>query len=410
MNTHNKKIGLVSLLTLLCSGTVSADNNVWTQDKLTGDWGGARAELKENGIHIDGEYTTTYQGLVKGTPEKSSDFSHRVDLFLGVDSDALGLWAGGRLNAQIIYQYADTNDFGLNSISAPNSAFYSDSDSAYISAFYYSHRFENNSAFLIGKIDAFEMVRSAPFYGGAGRHGFMNLALAAPPSGVTPPAFIGAVAMLSSEYINWTVMVYDPRDRRSDKLNFEEAFSDGVNIALTATHNTRIADRRSSISVSGTYSTEEGIDYSSIEDDFSYSLTQGKYNVRFQLSHNLVESEHDAQAAWGLYLRAALADGNPNVMRGTFSAGLGGKALFESRPKDSWGLGYFSYNFSNELQDKIDGVLPGLAMHNEKGTELFYNYQATPWLGITADIQYLKSLDSRQDNALLMGLRGNIVF
>jgi len=296
-------------------------------------------------------------------------------------------------------------------LNAPNSSQFGDDDALFFSSLYYSHQFAAGSNLLVGKIDAFELLRHAPFYGGATRHGFLNLAFSAPPSGVTPPSFVGAIANHTINNTRFTAMVYDPRDRYTDSLSMNGLFDDGVNLSLSATYNTQLFERSSAITAAYTYSTEEGIDYRTLDPEHGFiDNAKYKYNARLQLSHNLVENAQDASQAWGVYLRGSIADGNPNILNATFAGGLGGQALFFNRPMDSWGLGYYHYNYSNELQDTIANLPLGTELNNEQGAEVYYAYQATTWLTLTADLQYVEPAVSTQNSAWIVGIRTNIRF
>ena len=49
----------------------------------------------------------------------------------------------------------------------------------------------------------------------------------------------------------------------------------------------------------------------------------------------------------GLFGRLGVADGNPNFMKFFGSFGVGGKGVFDSRPRDQFGLGYYFINIDN---------------------------------------------------------------
>ncbi|MGL6313311.1 carbohydrate porin [Vibrio sp. WXL103] len=388
------------LIIMSASGIASTDFN----HKLSGDWGGVRSNLDSKGLNFDIEYTNTLQSAVAGSEQKDLNNSHRFDMITNLDLEKMGLWEGGKLTSQLVARSGTANDFGYTALSFPNAGQYGQDDDVFISSLFYTHQFSSSTNMLIGKIDAFELLRHAPFYGGATRHGFLNIAFAAPPSGVTPPSFVGAIANHTIDNLRFTGMIYDPRDRYLDSLDMSGLFDDGVNVALSATYSTKWLDRSSSISTSFTYSTEEGVDLSDIE---STATAQYKYNARVQLSHNLVENDGNS---WGLYLRAALADGNPNLIDGTFAGGLGGSALFFDRPMDTWGLGYYYYDLSNDLQDSIDDIAGAQIAQNESGFEAFYAYQALPWLTLTGDIQYVVPALNTDSAAWIAGLRTNIRF
>ncbi|MGF1770259.1 carbohydrate porin [Enterovibrio makurazakiensis] len=404
---------IISIAVMLAAPAALAATNVLTQESLTGDWAGARSTIQEFGLTFQGEYTNTYQSARSGVDGNPSNTSHRFDLLIGADTEKLGLWHGGSFHSQLIYRDGQANDLGINSLSLPNTGFYGyeDGESAYISSLYYVHRFTPSTNAVVGQVDAFELLRHAPFYGGATRHGFMNVAFAAPPSGVTPPAFLGAMVNHAEGPWRFTGMIYDPKDRYTEKVRLDDAFDDGVNIALSATYMTQWAGRMTTLGGAYTYSTEEGMDW-----DVPPETAKYKYNARLQFTHNVAENEGNPQEAWGIYLRGSLADGNPNILDATFAGGFGGQALFFDRPQDNWGIGYYHLTLSNDLKNTVNSILDiadlpiDARMRNEQGVEAYYAYQATPWLTFTADLQYVESMVSTEDKALLFGLRTNIRF
>ena len=67
------------------------------------------------------------------------------------------------------------------------------------------------------------------------------------------------------------------------------------------------------------------------------------------------------------------------------SFGVGGKGMFESRPNDKFGLGYYFINTHNPT---IQGPFQTRKLLRDKdGFEGFYNFAVTPWLLLTPDLQ-----------------------
>ncbi|WP_210464063.1 carbohydrate porin [Vibrio crassostreae] len=402
---------VLALTTTVSVYSAEATTNSTFENTLTQDWSGARTHLTESGVTVNAEYTNVYQAPLNTTPNDRSNTSHRFDLFTQLDFAALGLWQGGKLNTQVIASTGKANDFGLIQLSSPNSTLFAHDDSVMVTSFNYNHELSPATLLMIGKFDAIEMMRPASFYGGGTRHGFMNLAFTAPPSGVVPPSFFGVIANHKVGNTLWSAMVFDPRDRYTENLNSSGLFDDGVSASLGFAHFTQLFDRQTLLSLNYAYSTEKGADFSSLTPDLNFDATaQYKYNARFQLSHNLVERAGNPTESWGLHLRGSLADGNPNVFNATFAGGLGGKALFFDRPTDTWGLGYYYYDLSDDLQDSINALPTPYELRNEQGFEAYYAYEPLPWLTITTDIQYVTSALNTQDKAWLAGIRTNIRF
>ena len=94
-------------------------------------------------------------------------------------------------------------------------------------------------------------------------------------------------------------------------------------------------------------------------------------------------------------------------MQSSIIGGIGGKGLFPSRRDDTFGIGYFFYNFSDDLQDAVS---PLIAFNDEQGLEVFYNFAVTPWFRIGADLQVIDPARGDRDTAVVAGLRANLQF
>ena len=385
-------------------------DDLMSRSTLTGDWGGVRTTLAKHGVDMDLRHTSTFQGLLEGEGDKNFEYGGKLDAFINLDSAKLGLWEGGGFRSHIEYRHGDAPSGLGGAIFAVNAMLYWPGDEAYkwaATSLYVTQKLGDSGNIAFGKFNPVDLLAADPFYGGWGIDRFMNLILAAPPSGLIPVVFMGAVGSMKTEAVNWTLMVFDPEDRTFDYLP-RDLFRSGVNISLSGAHNTTLAGRRTVYAVTAIYSTAEGTDYSGLQPGIgSTSTKKGSYNVSFEFKHNLQESTNQPNASWGFYLKAAIADGNPNYVQSSLIAGIGGRPLFFGRPEDSFGIGAFRYNVSNELQSAVN---PYITFHDEAALEAYYSYAVTPWLSLTADIQYIKPATSGDQNALVTALRTSIRF
>jgi porin len=407
------QLATLALATLWASSaypeSMPATDSIWTQSHLTGDWWGARSRLAGNGVTFDLEYTSTYQELVSGTRDKDSGYGGKFDAFINLDSGKLGLWEGGGLRTHIEYRHGDAQSNVGNTLFATNTAQLWPVDSPeelVATSMYCTQQLGERASILAGKFNPVDLLAADPFFGGWGIHRFMNLIFAAPPSGLVPPVFMGAIANVQTEPINWTFMVFDPNDRTNDYFP-GDLFSDGVNVSITATRAAVLAERKTAYSVTANYSTADSVDYSTIPPGLETTNTSGAWNVAFQFTHNLQESAEQADANWGFYFKAAVADGNPNYVKASVIAGIGGRALFFGRPQDSFGLGAFYYDLSDELQNSLD---PLADFGDEAAIETFYSWSVTPWLHVGGDVQYVDPARRGEDASLIVAVRANIRF
>ena len=400
--------GVNVLLTLIFAVLLSAlaTNSAFGQfSALTGDWGGVRSSLAERGVTLDFRYTSFYQGLVSGTGKEDFEYGGKVDAFINLDSSKMGLWEGGGFRSHLEYSHGDLETNLGGALFATNTAMYwpvGMPEELVATSLYFTQKVGDRSNIALGKFNPVDLLAQDPFYGGWGIDRFMNLILAAPPSGLIPVVFMGAVANIQAKPLTWTIMVFDPNDRTDDYFP-GDLFTDGINVSVSGAHTTTLAGRKTTYAATGLYSTAEGVDYSSIGGGvFRTSNKKGAWNINFEFKHNLQENNEQPSAAWGFYLKAAIADGNPNYVERSLIAGIGGRPLFFGRPQDSFGLGAYYYNLSDELEDTIN---PDVVIGDEAAIEVFYNWAVTPWLFFGPDIQYVKPARGRFDNALVVGLR-----
>jgi porin len=389
----------------LKSGT---DSDWLTGPYLTGDWGGLRSSLEDSGLSLDLRYTSFYQGMASGTGKSEFEYGGKLDALVDLDLGRMGLWDGGAIKSHMEFNHGDLETNLGGSLFSTNIAMYFPVDTpeeVVATSLHYRQQIGDRASLSAGKFNPVDVYALHPFYGGWGVDRFMNIVLAAPPSGLIPVVFMGFLATMETRPANWTVIVADPNDRTNDYFP-GDLFEDGVLLAANATRETTLAGRKTSFGITGLYSTAEGVDYSSIGGGVvNTSNKSGAFNVNVQFTHNLQESGGPDDAAWGFYLKAGVADGNPNYVKRSIIVGLGGNPLFFGRPQDSFGVGLFYYNLSDVLEDTIN---PVAIIGDEAAFEAFYNFEITPWFYLGPDIQYVKPARERFSNALVVGLRMQI--
>lgn len=130
--------------------------DILNNERLTGDWGGARTTMEEKGIEIGLSMTNVYQHNARRGIQTHN--GHRVtgsaDYELTLDTEAMGLWQGG-----IVYIAAESswndgidedhvgNLFGVNGDAGGD-------ESIFVVEAWYEHTFWDGKArFRIGRID-----------------------------------------------------------------------------------------------------------------------------------------------------------------------------------------------------------------------------------------------------------------
>ncbi len=360
---------------------------------------------------MDLESTHFYQGMFSGTGRDDFEYGGRLDGFFNLDTDKLGLWEGGGLRTHLEYRYGELSGSRGGAVWPTNTGSIfplGSEDDLVASSIFLTQKLCDSASVMLGKINAVDLLASDPFFGGWGNTRFSNIAFVAPPSGVFPPVIFGGILKFKTKAVTWTLMAYDPEDRTREYWP-DDLFSSGGNFSLTATYAGKLAGRTTLYSLGGVYSTKEGANLSELllPADLKTGNKDGSYSISFGFSHYLQENSGRPGDGWGLFFKAALADGNPNPIRSSISGGIGGKGLITSRPDDSFGVGYFYYNFSNDLQSALS---PLIEIQDEQGAEVFYNVAVTPWFHVTADLQILSPARAASETAVVGGLRANVRF
>jgi porin len=273
---------------------------------------------------------------------------------------------------------------------------------------YLSQRFGDATRLMLGKINAIDLLASHPFFGGWGIDRFWNVAFVAPPRGVVPPVIMGGILTHSFAPCALTAMVFDPNDQTTN-YSFNGLFRDGVNVSLGLSWSGEFAGRKSGAGITATHSTAEGTDWSQIglPPGSQTTTEKGSYNVAVELSHLLVESARVPGKGLGVYAKAAIADGNPNPITRSFVGGVAGHAIVPGRPLDHFGVGYFFYDFSDELQD---AVAPVGRFNDDQGIEVYCSFVPAPWLRLTANLQWVNPATAANKSVWLRGLRARVAF
>ena len=256
------------------------------------------------------------------------------------------------------------------------------------------------------------------FAGGDGTDQFMNQALVANPAfllGLPYTSFTAGVAMPQ----DWGMMsayVYDPQDRTKDFFNnLDDLFSKGVIVGGEVKVNTNFFDRQGDHHVGGMWKHVDLTDLSFAEPPPGvypeptvpgFPTLPDSYTIYYGFDQYLVQFNDKQQRGYGLFGRASISDGNPTPVRYFLSGGIGGYSPVGQERGDQFGVGWYYVGASNEF-----GPLPQAVFGPRDGTgvEAFYNFQVTPWINITPDVQYIHpGAGAIADDAFVYGVRASV--
>lgn len=375
-----------------------------------------REKWAESGITLGSNVTQFYFGTVDGGLEQTDRYGGHGDYVANFDFGKLGVQEGLFLKVRAEHRFG-------RSIVEPTGALLpatlaadlpvTDSRDLHITNFVITQALSENFIVFAGKMDSLDGDVNA-FAHGRGIKQFSNVAFVANPIALRtiPYASLGAgFAYLQDGEPLLSFLVVNPTDTTTSS-GFDELFSDGVAMSAEIRVPTDFTGRPGHQLIGATYSTR---DFVSLDQDPRIVLPQipidrasDSWSLYWNMDQYLVTDRCNPGRGWGYFARAGIADDDTNPISSFLSAGIGGSSMMNGRENDSFGLGYFYYDSSNEIAPLLAGALGGIG--DSQGVEAFYNIQATQMLTITPDFQWISQARQNVDDAVLLGLRANIAF
>ena len=376
--------------------------DIWTRSTLTGDWGGLRNQLAEKGVTLDLSVTQIGQGVVGGGKSGAWQYGGRGDIVLNLDSQKLGLWPGAFLNLEAEGNWASAVNANTGALMPVNSSQIVPLPGANFDlvSLNFSQFLSPYFGLTIGKYATITATSGDmnEFAHGKGDTQFMNMALNFNPlMAVTVPYSTLGTGLI-------VLPTKDPKEAIVSVLVLQangkpntSGFGDldGNKLTLAAEGRVRtdffnLTGHQlfgTSFSNKKFTSTDQRLDRDTIQNG-TLKAEKGSWNLYYNFDQYLYEPKKGVDRGVGLFGRLGVSDGNPNFMKFFGSFGVGGKGVFDSRPLDQFGLGYYFINIANPT---IQGPLQTRSfLRDEYGFEAYYNFAITPWLMLTPDIQIVR--------------------
>jgi porin len=419
---------------------------------LTGDWGGVRTELANNGISFNIEVLQTVMGNAYGGKQDGVEYFGSADYTLQLDTYRMDLWPGGYFKFRGETAWGRNANQDSGAISNPNydALFPAPNDPGLttLTEAWYLQALGEKLYVLGGKIDLSRLpgqnVFASDYYGQ-----FMNTSLWQNPVvfSTIPYTSLGAgIGYKPAEWMEGATLVLDSHGSPT-RSGFDSAFGSpsGLSLVQSFTFRYKLGDLPGTQRLMGSWSTRQRValedldrlllsgasqpSFSRLDVPQSILLPGGELNPRRFLLRsflsNLLEPEaettswmftwdfdqyvyqedQDPSQGVGVFGRFGWSPGKFNPVKAFYSVGLGGTGLLPNRDRDRFGLGYYYLDLSNDF--------PGIfRLGAEQGIELFYNIEVFPWLHITPDIQVIVDPGGRslRDPAIVYGIRTQMSF
>lgn len=384
---------------------------------ITGGWFGAAPWLEDHGIRFTAAFTGFGQDPWSGDGDMEFQPGGKLDGILRLDLHKLGLWEGLTVIAHPEYNLGESvNGFG-GAILPYNVAMR-------LPGIVASKRFEVSSVFAtqkindavsltLGKTNLADVAALHPYAGGAGITGFMNGGIASAPSGTIPPYVHAGLLTVKTERLVYSLALYGGTSA-GGSASVSDAFDEGYLMSAGVTVPVRPCGLPGTQSFSVVWGDRDSTSLSALGDLIPptavgtlRSLDTNRLLLRYSFHQQLGRWQADSDRGWGLWGRVNVGENDLTAVRWSLAGGIGGDSPFPGRGNDRWGVGGFWFSFADFLRDPAFVAVP---LNDERGIELFYNAELTPWLRLTADIQVVDPALPGAPTAVVGGLRTSVRF
>jgi porin len=433
--TMRSKIGtfFLAVLLSLCSVLVAGDTwaedintwtkEVWSRDKLTGDWGGLRSDLSKHGIDIDLRLSQYYQGVTSGGVDTNSEYGGTMDYRVNLDGKKLlGTWDGFSVNMHARSRFGEDILADAGGLTLPNTGLLmplpSDYDGTNITGLtinqYFPFGSEHLGLFTLGKLDILDAV--SMFFPAAayGQEGFWNinaLVTALPWFGAVDGLSLygGWLATINKEYQigQSAILVTGTENVTTEWSSVSDSFDD-VWIAAFHRFLYKLDDKPGYFMVFAGGSTKE--QSSNDPNDFVIIPGQGivstdtekPWDIALYLSQVLWQAEGNPDRKTTILIGGTVGPDDPQFAQYSFFTSVEAFGLMESRPNDRMGVSGWWSGLSDNFTDLVSPVVD---LQDTWGFELYYNYAVNKWLHLSPDLQLIENAQKDDDLAVIPGVR-----
>jgi len=425
----------------------------WERDTLTGDWGGLRSRLADQGVSLSATEIAETLGNVSGGQRQTDVFEGRLEMDLDLDLEKLGGWHGGTIHISGWQSHGrglSVNGLGNNILG--DSGIEATRGTRLFDAYFQQSFLGDTTSVRIGQLGAdeeFLVSQYAATFVGA-TFGWPGSAAADLKSG--GPAFPLAtpgIRVKSQFDESHSVMVGlfngDPAGAAATaQSNPNPQIRDHTGTAFSTDQNALVISEFAYGTVS-----DKGVAPTLYKIGGWYhsgQFSDPRYDVRGRLLAVTGDPARSDNGNWAVYgvvdqlltgtadqglagfVRLSVSPGDRNLISDYIDAGLNYKAPFEGRDNDVAGIAV-SYakvgsGFSDSDRDLNAASHTNRAVRDyEAVIEATYIYALAPWWSLQPDVQYIlhpgagaanpsnqATNASRMDNALVLGLRSSVKF
>ncbi len=383
---------------------------------LTGDWLGVRTSFANCGVTTEADTVHFYQGVAHGGRREAFNYAGHGDYILKFDFDKMMGLQGWSLMTRAEHRWGESVALDSGALLSPSLHSLTPSpetEDVIVTNFLFTKVVNENVTTFFGKLDTLDGDRNL-FASGRGKTQFMNTSLLLPVSGLptVPLATLGAGSVFFVDGLPLGQVIVLNATDTVESSGFDELFDEGAVILASLNLPLPIAGKSGVHTLSYGWSSR---DFVSLGQDPRILLprvpiqrTEDSWLVWWSGTQFLYEDPNDPFKGWGLFGRAGAADPEVNPVEFFYNAGIGGQSPLPGREQDLFGIGWFYNRFSDRLGPIANTVLD--LGRDSTGVEAYYNYAATNCLRISPDVQVIEPGSNRANTALIVGLRGQMIY
>ncbi len=405
-----------------------------TRSTLFGDFNGGRTKLYERGVTVDGWLTQVLQGVASGGNRKDNGpvlYNGMTEYHVTFDTAKLGGWSEGLFNFTGQTSFGNPISSEAGNVSPVNMTpmwpvpF---ENSTELMEYYWMQGLPHKMALIVGRVDATNFLDKNSFANNPETQ-FLNASLNNELLWGELLSFSTYAALLLqpvNKNLTVAYAVWDPETTPGDYGGVWKNYGAAVSF---------IIDYETSSGLKGgftpviAYVSKDALALDNprfvpgiIEGDvpkksgnWMFTFTGEQYfwtpeGAHVSKANGGRKEDFDVAALFfgenqpgvGLFYRFAYMPDDRNLWNITISGGIGARGVIGGRPLDRMGVGIYTMRASSDLnkQPVIGGIL-----NDETGIEAYYNFAITPWLQLSADVQYITSGLKGTDNSLVLGTR-----
>ncbi|MBU3847243.1 MAG: carbohydrate porin [Candidatus Acinetobacter avistercoris] len=426
-------------MTIICSAVLMCQNSIanepWSQDRqwLLGDWNGNRQALLDQGYKFNTSIITESATNVDGGYNDDNKLLHAYTLTLGTALDLEKIAGWKDTEASVVITKRDGQSLSGQRIADPRAGHFSNTQETYgrgqnwrLTQAWIKKGFMENTL----QVKAGRMGLNEDF--GGSQCEFQNLLLCGNQVGKTNGSIwynfpvSGWAANVKYQFApEWSVATglyeINPEnmlENRGFNLMMDE--TSGAIIPLEVVWKPKLNDLAGEYKLGGFYANVDVTDVKNNEEH------QRKHGIWAGAQQQLTARDGDKNR--GLFASVSLVvnDKSTAQVEATQQLAVWYKGPFDSRPKDSIGLGIIHLDVNDRVRDaqNLKNELNGLTVsdysnslyqpiqHNEVNVELNYTYRWSPAVMFRPNIQYIFQPGGVKevDNAWVAGLTMQLNF